>query len=403
MLFVREDLLFVIWGFVTGNLGRIADGYGGWSVGGHGGSQVGLDVGSGSGFMRRSSFRPVSVWGISMRELLVSGGGAGRFGWGIVFGSIGVLLGPGGVSAEDSGGVDKSPTMVPAGFVTTKWGNGPALNVVVEEKDVGQVPVVLLPGWPQTWLAWRHVAPELADRFHVVVVDPPGIGGSDLMPDRRYDTHAVADAIDAALHGGGITRPYHLIAHDVGSWIALPLAVRHSDDVRTLTLMDAAIPGVTPDEVFSIENNARLFQFYLHAVEELPEMLTAGREREYFDFLFDSKTVVKDAIPDRVRQAYADAYQREGRMTAGFEYYRAVLTDREQNRRIESVPMPVLTLGGDGSTGDGMLRAMRPKIAPHAVGGAIEDCGHYIPEERPDEVVRRWVRFIEDAEGESDE
>src|ERR1700722_17631711 len=52
-------------------------------------------------------------------------------------------------------------------------------------------PVLLVPGWPQSWYAWRQVMPALAERFTVVAVDPPGLGDSD-KPAGGYDTAAVA-------------------------------------------------------------------------------------------------------------------------------------------------------------------------------------------------------------------
>lgn len=65
--------------------------------------------------------------------------------------------------------------------------NGSSLHVV----EQGAGPFVLLVfGWPQTWRAWRKVIPRLAENFHVVAVDPPGIGDSG--PSRSgYDTGAI--------------------------------------------------------------------------------------------------------------------------------------------------------------------------------------------------------------------
>lgn len=41
-------------------------------------------------------------------------------------------------------------------------------------------PVLLIPGWPQTWFTWRHVMQALAAAgFKAIAVDPPGIGDSD--------------------------------------------------------------------------------------------------------------------------------------------------------------------------------------------------------------------------------
>ncbi|WP_246124332.1 alpha/beta fold hydrolase [Nocardia bhagyanarayanae] len=42
--------------------------------------------------------------------------------------------------------------------------------------------MLLLHGFPQTHLAWRHVAPALTDRFHVVCPDLPGAARRPLPP-----------------------------------------------------------------------------------------------------------------------------------------------------------------------------------------------------------------------------
>jgi haloacetate dehalogenase len=47
--------------------------------------------------------------------------------------------------------------------------------------------VVLLHGWPQSSFAWRHVQPELANRYRVIAPDLRGFGDSS-KPMTGYDT-----------------------------------------------------------------------------------------------------------------------------------------------------------------------------------------------------------------------
>jgi hypothetical protein len=76
-------------------------------------------------------------------------------------------------------------------------------------------PVLLVPGWPQTWYAWRHVLPALAAQgFKAIAVDPPGLGDSD-RPEHGYDTGNVARLLHALMAQLGHER-YHLVGHDVG-------------------------------------------------------------------------------------------------------------------------------------------------------------------------------------------
>jgi pimeloyl-ACP methyl ester carboxylesterase len=93
--------------------------------------------------------------------------------------------------------------------------NGTKLHFV----QLGDGPtVVLVPGWPQSWYAWRLVMPLLAKSGRrVIACDPPGLGDSDLLPSgKKYDTGGVADLLAEALHLLGIKRA-DLVGHDVGT------------------------------------------------------------------------------------------------------------------------------------------------------------------------------------------
>ena len=110
-------------------------------------------------------------------------------------------------------------------------------------------PVLLIPGWPQSWYAWRFVIPMLAEAGRrVIAVDPRGFGDSD-KPDTGYDVgtaaldiHRLIDGLDLN-EGKGID----IVSHDVGTWIAHAHAVEHPTDVRRLVVTDALIPGVSPE------------------------------------------------------------------------------------------------------------------------------------------------------------
>lgn len=65
-------------------------------------------------------------------------------------------------------------------------------------------PVLLLPGWPETWWSYRKIMPELAKRYRVISVDIRGMGASD-KPAGGYDKKTMAADIDALVrHLGSI-------------------------------------------------------------------------------------------------------------------------------------------------------------------------------------------------------
>jgi alpha/beta hydrolase fold len=109
-------------------------------------------------------------------------------------------------------------------------------------------PVVLLPGWPESWIAWRKMIPLLtASGRQVHVLEPRGFGDSD-KPQTGYDFDTAARDLHDFLVATGLNRPggVDIVAHDVGTWIAHAHAVTYPGDVKRLVLTEAPILGVSP-------------------------------------------------------------------------------------------------------------------------------------------------------------
>ena len=88
-------------------------------------------------------------------------------------------------------------------------------------------------------------------------------------------------------------------------------------------------------------------------------------------------------------------------MRAGFAYYRNMLIDAADNRAsFEAgfrLPMPVLALGGARTEargrGEEPLESLR-LLGDNVQGGAVPDCGHFIPEEQPEVLAQHLLRFF---------
>ncbi len=259
--------------------------------------------------------------------------------------------------------------------------------------------VVLLPGWPETGQAYSDVFPALAARHRVVVLDPPGLGDSAPSP-QGYDTAQVsrmlADAVKGATEGS-----YHLVGHDVGAWIAYAWAAQFPERLKSLTLLDSAVPGCATPQTFPLpyEVNVKLWQFSFNALPDLPELLTQGRERQLFEWLIEHKAQHPERISQANRDHYVECYSRPGAMSRGFAYYRDASKSALQNVEYakKKLPMPVLALGGSTGVGD-RLRVSMKSIATQVEGGEIEDCGHYVMEEQPEVVSKRLLEFFQHVE-----
>jgi len=259
----------------------------------------------------------------------------------------------------------------------------------------GGEPVVLLHGWPQTWHEWRKVIPLLAQSYRVVVPDLPGLGDSS-RPAGGYDKKSIAADLSEMCERLQLGR-FHLVGHDWGGPSAFALACAVPERVRTLTVLDVTIPGIGPD----ISQGGRRWHHAFHMTPELPEALVQGREREYLGWFYREFCWQRGAIAQADIDEYLRSYSQPGAMRAGFEYYRALPRDKADNQALLDsgfrLPMPVLALGGGRAEargrGEEPLESLRA-IASNVSGGAIPECGHFIPEEQPALLAERLLDFF---------
>jgi microsomal epoxide hydrolase len=273
--------------------------------------------------------------------------------------------------------------------------DGIRLHYVLGGKPDGET-IVLVAGFPESWYAWRKVMPMLGERYRVIAPDLPGQGDSD-RPLDGYDTQSLATRLHALLAQLGVQR-YHLVAHDVGAWVAWPYAALFGDEVQRLVLMDAGIPGITLPDALPVapERAWRTWHFAFHAVADLPEVLIDGKEREYLDWFLRRKTANPQAFSDADIDEYLRVFKKEGGVRAGLAYYRAAAESARQNRELgaqRKLRMPVLALSADQGSIPDMAAPLRP-YADAVHGVTIAHCGHFLAEEQPAAVAQELIRFF---------
>lgn len=257
-------------------------------------------------------------------------------------------------------------------------GSGPAL--------------VLIHGFPQTWRAWRKVIPALASHFTVIAPDYRGAGDSS-RPATGYDKKTVAADINALVRVLGHDRA-HVVGHDIGMMVAYAYAASFREQTVSLTMMDAFLPGTTIGDELS--RHPRLWHLHFHAVRDMPEMLVAGREREYLTHFLRTHSQNTDAFPAAEIDEYATLYAAPGAIRAGFEMYRAFPLDAEDNRRFKQrkLTIPVMTIGGGSSNSGPTLAQTAAEVAETPRCELIAESGHFIPEEAPDRLTTLMLDFL---------
>ena len=189
---------------------------------------------------------------------------------------------------------------------------------------------------------------------------------------------------------------YSVIGHDIGMWIAYPLAARHGEAIDKLVMTEATIPGVTPwpPMLLPPQANAGMTQFMFNQLRDLPEFLVTGREDAYLRWVVGHLAY----SPDRVAvDEYTRAYSVPGAMKAGFEYYRAIPLTVQQNQELRKskLTMPILAVGDVMGAGAMTIETMK-LVADNVKGVILEQCGHYTPEECPDRFLAQVKAFLAD-------
>lgn len=272
---------------------------------------------------------------------------------------------------------------------------GVRLHYVKGGNPQGEV-LLLLAGFPQSWYAWRQVMAQLADRYLIIAPDLPGQGDSD-KPQFGYDTLALAGKVQGLMQKLGMER-YYLAAHDVGAWVAWPYAMRYSQQVVRLALLDAGIPGITlPDALPVTPDTAwKTWHFAFHLLPDLPEALIAGREEIYLEWFLRRKTASPEAISDADMSEYLRLLTQNGALRAGLAPYREVATSAAQNRALREegkLTLPLLAISADqGSIAD--MAAPLRQFADNVTGISIEHSGHFIPDEQPQALAEALASFF---------
>ncbi|QXV60248.1 alpha/beta fold hydrolase [Amycolatopsis sp. TNS106] len=255
----------------------------------------------------------------------------------------------------------------------------------------------LLHGWPQTSFCWREIIGELAETHTVIAPDLRGYGKSD-KPRDGYDKRTMAADVAALATHLGFER-VSVVGHDRGGRVAHRWALDRPDQVDRLAVLDI-IPTRELWKRLDTGIGRAYWHWLFHLQPDLPELL-AGRDiAAYLGYFFERWTHQRQGLSREAVDEYVRAFSAPGALRAGFDDYRASFphdaeaddADFDAGRRLE---LPVLALWG----ASGLLRKL-PTLeiwkdyANDVSGTAIEECGHFLAEERPRALLENLKPFL---------
>lgn len=245
-----------------------------------------------------------------------------------------------------------------------------------EGKGAGD-PVVLLPGFGTDVSAFALQTPQLAERFAVLGVNPRGVGRSDAPDTPSYEVGRAADDVAAVLEA-----PAHVVGASLGAAVAIELALRHPQAVRSLTLL-------TPFVVAGPRLLALLRAWCRAAAETTPETLA----EILAPWLFGDRLLGDEAVRGRTLRGLATSVRRVPattleRTAAGLRAWSG--TRAGDLGQIEA-PTLVLAAEDDLLTHDGRrIAAAIPKAHVETVAG----CGHALAIDGAETVTRHLLAHV---------
>jgi len=277
---------------------------------------------------------------------------------------------------------------LPSSFHAATIHSPEGADIFVRSGGHGPV-VVLIHGYAENSDSWAPLAADLMKDHTVVVPDLRGIGRSS-KPEGGYDKKTQAKDMRAVVTGLGYDRTF-VVAHDIGNMVAYAYAAMYPDKVERLVVMDAPIPGIEPWNEILL--NPGVWHFNFHGPDA--ERLVAGRERIYFDRIWNDFTADPGKPDEATRNFFAATYAQPGGMRAGFAQFTAFSQDAKDNKTFEQtkLPMPVLAVGGEKSFGALQAVIMR-HVATNVQEAVVAGSGHWLMEERPAETVALIRNFL---------
>jgi haloacetate dehalogenase len=264
-------------------------------------------------------------------------------------------------------------------------------------------PLLLLHGYPQTHVTWHKVAPELARHFTVICPDLKGYGDSDAPPPTpdsgNYSKRVMGEEMLALMQALGHQR-FAVIGHDRGARIAYRLALDHPEAVSKLVVLDI-LPTADYWDLADRKFAVNTFHWgFLARDGGLPERLI-GADPDFFqDYLMRLWTGDYAALVPEALAEYRRCFRKPANLAASCADYRAGYgiddaLDRADKAAGKKIASPVLVLSGDQYLSTGEDRAVDIwKRWATDVRGTIIQSGHFVAEEKPQEVLAALVPFL---------
>ena len=262
-------------------------------------------------------------------------------------------------------------------------------------------PLLLLHGYPQSHAMWHLVAPALAEHCTVVCADLRGYGDSGKPPSdpahTAYSKRASARDMVEVMTALGYDR-FMLAGHDRGGRVGHRLALDHPERLERLAVLD-----IVPTRTIFRATNQQIATDYYHwffliQPFDLPEHMIGSDPIYYLRKKFGAWSGTQNPFAAEALAEYERCFTAET-IHASCEDYRAAASidlEHDEADLERKIGCPVHVLWGQRGAMErnfDVPATWRERAIGPVTGKALE-CGHYLPEERPEETARELLAFF---------
>src|SRR5271156_5132914 len=254
-------------------------------------------------------------------------------------------------------------------------------------------PILLVHGFPETGWAFRKLIPLLAASHRVFAVALRGFGASGHEPGEygsttsAEDLHLLIRQLDAG--------PVHLTGQDISGTTVFRLAATHPQDVLSLTAIEMGLPGFGLEMLADVTHGGS-WHIGVLAAPGIPEMLLAGREREFLgQFAFPAMSATPGAITDADIDEFVRTYSRPDGWRGAIGLYQSMLQEGDEIATLvagHKLNIPVLAIGA--GSGEFTSATMSQVSSDLVRSVTLEGVGHYAALEAPDQVAHALLDFF---------
>jgi pimeloyl-ACP methyl ester carboxylesterase len=271
------------------------------------------------------------------------------------------------------------------------------LEFEVFEAGEGDRLALLLHGFPQHAIVWRHQLSFLVDRgYRVWAVNQRGYGGSSRPPsveDYRLDklTGDVAGLIDASG-----AKSVTLLGHDWGGAVAWIFAIHRVRRLDRLVVFNIPHPMCFRRELKKWGQRLKSWYVAFFQLPYAPEWALSLGRGAAFDFILRHDARSAGAFSEDALAVYRDNMSAPGAMRAMLNWYRAAGRDLLDARDLDQpIDTPTLLIWGEK---DSALSLSCLNGTDHYVHNLwierLPNISHWVLEDAPDQVNRILGRFL---------